>query len=96
MLIQKKMFNLLLTLLALSSLSTFGGIQRVQAADYTVERWRVVELSFTSIKTYHNPFLDVDMVATFTGPDGTSIKRPAFCDGGNIWKVRFAPSQQGL
>ena len=87
-------FSLLLTLFTLLSINV--STPTVHAADYTVEQWRVVELSFTSKKNYRNPFLAVDMWATFSGPDGMSIKRPAFWDGGNIWKVRFAPTQQGL
>jgi hypothetical protein len=43
-----------------------------------------------------DPFQDVDVTATFTGPDRRMIVRPAFWDGGAIWKVRFAPTQTGL
>ena len=96
MLRQKKIFILLLTLFTFFSVSDFFGTQTVHAADYRVEQWRVVELSFTSRKSYGNPFLDVDRVATFSGPGGKRIKRPAFWDGGKIWKVGFAPIQQGL
>lgn len=96
MLRQKKICTLLLTLFTFFSVSDFFGTQTVHAADYRVEQWRVVELSFTSRKSYGNPFLDVDMIATFNGPGGKRIKRPAFWDGGKIWKVRFAPTQQGL
>jgi hypothetical protein len=31
----------------------------------------------------------------FAGPDGASQERPAFWDGGKIWKVRFAPDAVG-
>ena len=34
------------------------------------------------------------MTATFTNGD-TTIKRPAFWDGGNSWKIRFAPTRTG-
>jgi hypothetical protein len=66
------------------------------AAQYRAEQWQTVELTFRSRKTYNNPFLDVDLWAYFNGPGGEIIKRPAFWDGGDVWKVRFAPSQQGL
>jgi sugar lactone lactonase YvrE len=32
----------------------------------TVEQWRMIELSFTSTKSYANPVTDVNMTATFT------------------------------
>jgi len=65
------------------------------AADYTVERWRVVEITLNGTASYANPFQDVDVTATFTGPGGTTITRPAFWDGGSTWKIRFAPTAVG-
>jgi len=63
--------------------------------DPAVEKWRNMEFSLTSSKTYANPFMDVDVTATFTGPNGEKLIRPAFWDGGNTWKVRFAPTAVG-
>ncbi|WP_214630542.1 discoidin domain-containing protein [Paenibacillus agaridevorans] len=61
----------------------------------SIEQWCSMELSLMSSKTYNDPFADVDVVATFTGPGGIQITRPAFWDGGRIWKVRFAPTVTG-
>jgi hypothetical protein len=66
------------------------------AADYTVPQWQAVEITLTSSVTYADPFQDVDVTATFRKPDGTTITRPAFWDGGRTWKIRFAPPQTGL
>jgi hypothetical protein len=66
------------------------------AADYKAQRWRVIEIALKSSITYTDPFQDVDVTATFTGPNKKTIIRPAFWDGGLTWKVRFAPSQTGL
>jgi hypothetical protein len=55
--------------------------------------WQVAEITLTSTGTYSDPFTDVNIDATFTGPNGVVIKRPAFWDGGSTWKVRFAPTQ---
>jgi hypothetical protein len=48
-----------------------------------------------------NPFL-IDVVVTFTGPQGQAYAVPAFFDGdgaggmdGNIWRVRFSPDEEG-
>ncbi|MBP3961657.1 DUF4038 domain-containing protein [Paenibacillus lignilyticus] len=69
--------------------------QQASAADYTVQKWQTVEISLTSSKTYTNPFQDVDVTATFSGPGGVTITRPAFWNGGAVWKVRFAPTVTG-
>lgn len=57
--------------------------------------WRVVEITLTSTVEYANPYGAVEVTATFTGPKGESIPRPAFWDGGKVWKVRFAPTAPG-
>lgn len=44
---------------------------------------------------YLSPFDDVNVDVTFTGPDGTTMVVPAFWDGGDTWKVRFAPNRLG-
>ena len=66
------------------------------AADLRVQQWQAVEIVLTSSVTYADPFQDVDVTATFAGPDKKTIIRPAFWDGGSTWKVRFAPTQTGL
>ncbi|MBC7510150.1 MAG: DUF4038 domain-containing protein [Ferruginibacter sp.] len=64
-------------------------------SNHNVEQWTSAEMKLTSTKTYANPFDEVEISATFTGPDGTTISRPAFWDGGNTWKIRFAPTATG-
>jgi len=66
-----------------------------QTPDYTVEQWRMVEISLESTNTYADPFNDVDITATFTGPEGVVLVRPGFWDGNNTWRVRFAPTAIG-
>lgn len=66
------------------------------AAPRVVENWTVTELSFTSTRPYANPFLDVEVTATFIGPHGEVITRPGFWDGGSTWRVRFAPTSVGM
>lgn len=65
------------------------------AADFNVEQWRVAEIPLTSAVAYADPFQDVDVTATFTGPGGEVITRPAYWDGENTWRVRFAPTVTG-
>jgi len=91
--ISRKAFSLLLALsVALAALTLPG---TAYAADYTVQRWQTVEIPLTSTVAYSDPFLDVDVTATFSGPGGATITRPAFWDGGSVWKIRFAPTVAG-
>jgi hypothetical protein len=60
-----------------------------------VGKWRVEEIAFISSVSYARPFNECSMMAVFTGPSGQTLTRPAFWDGGNTWKVRFAPTALG-
>ncbi|SDX37980.1 DUF4038 domain-containing protein [Paenibacillus sp. CF384] len=57
--------------------------------------WECAELVFKAGETYDNPFLEVELHAEFIGPDGQLLMIPGFWDGGNLWKVRFAPVTAG-
>lgn len=58
--------------------------------------WMKHELSFKSDKKYSNPLYDVkDFNAIFTAASGRSIKLNRFWDGGNQFKIRFAPDETG-
>ena len=58
------------------------------------QQWKVFETTFESSKSYTNPFTDVEIDVVFE-KDGKSWKIPAFWDGENTWKVRFAPPETG-
>ena len=61
----------------------------------SAQQWKVFETSFESSKDYGNPFMDVQVDVLFE-KDGKSWKIPAFWDGDNIWKVRFAAPETGV
>jgi hypothetical protein len=78
----------------------------------TIGRYEKFELTFTLPESYSNPFDTdiVDIMVTFTKPDGNSVEVPAFFykeydenasgyfinERNLCWKVRFAPSQLGV
>ena len=66
------------------------------AETVTVQRWTMHEITFTSEVSYADPFSSVTLDVTFTGPGDIAMIMPAFWDGGDTWKVRFAPTQEGL
>ena len=58
--------------------------------------WREAELMLTSGRDYPNGYTDVDVWAEFTHDSGATLRRPAFWDGGHVWKIRFAsPLSEG-
>jgi len=60
-----------------------------------VEQWTRTTLVLASARPHAHPGTDVTLDALFTGPDGATLALPGFWDGGNTWKVRFAPTQVG-
>ena len=56
--------------------------------------WVANEIAFESEKSYANPFGDVDVELLLWG-NGRLYKIPAFWDGGNVWKIRFACPSAG-
>jgi len=96
-----KIFLLLITFLTFSNSHAIVGNSEKNQTDkggdnYIVEQWNVVEITLTSSKTYTDPFNQVEVTATFSAPGGEIIIRPAFWNGGNSWKIRFAPTLTGV
>lgn len=60
-----------------------------------VPQWTSYEISIHSEKEYANPYTDVNVWASFVNDKGDSLVRPAFWDGANTWKIRFAPPDTG-
>lgn len=52
--------------------------------------WRQTEITLTAKGEYTNAYTDVEVFARFRHESGVELLRPAFWDGGNTWKVRFA------
>lgn len=61
----------------------------------TAETWVANEIAFESDKAYADPFNDVDAELHLFG-NGRLYKIPAFWDGGNVWKFRFACPSAGV
>ena len=57
--------------------------------------WREVEITLTAVHESPNPYTALDVWAEFTHESGQTLRRPAFWDGGQTWKVRFAAPQTG-
>jgi len=55
----------------------------------------IADIACVSEITYKNPFIDVELDAIITGPDGVQFRVPAFWDGGDRWRFRYAACVPG-
>jgi hypothetical protein len=62
-----------------------------QEEQQNVQQWTTYEISLKSELRYENPYMDVEVWAVFTNQNNDSLKRPAFWDGSNAWRIRFSP-----
>ncbi len=61
----------------------------------SIPLWGRFETQFQSTIAYREPVRDVKLTATFTGPSGQTRQVEGFWDGGNVWRIRFAPDEEG-
>jgi len=54
-----------------------------------------VEIAFHSAQSHADPFDEIDLNVLFSDPTGETKRVPAFWDGGNVWKVRYASPKVG-
>ena len=56
--------------------------------------WQEVEIELTAESSYAAPYTDVEVWADFTCGDDV-LRRPAFWDGEDRWRLRFAAPYAG-
>src|ERR1700686_2125397 len=71
-----------------------GHHSSVQTTYYATQRL-VQEWSFTSGKTYTDPFNQVELDVIFTDPQSKEHRAPSFWAGEQTWKVRFSAASPG-
>jgi hypothetical protein len=81
--------NACLTLLLASAPSTS------LAAPLEIPRWSSYEMTLTATGQYESPFVSVDLVGVFTGPNGAGVVVRGFWDGGQTFRIRFTPTIEG-
>lgn len=63
--------------------------------DLRVRRYDWHDFSARSAQKHVNPYTEVNLLGEFVGPNGKKILIPGFWDGGDGWKLRFAPGLIG-
>ncbi|HEY3861198.1 MAG TPA: DUF4038 domain-containing protein [Verrucomicrobiae bacterium] len=66
------------------------------ALSFHTEANVMVEMTLQAGRSYSDPFNQVRLDAVFTDPEGHESRVPAFWDGGDIWKARYASPLIGL
>ncbi len=61
----------------------------------TIAPWHEFEIELTARADRANPYTEVDVWVDFVNNSGTTIRRPAFWNGGRSWRVRFASPGPG-
>ena len=61
----------------------------------TVPLWHRTDIVLHSGRAYQNPYTDVEIDAVFTHEDGDEISLYGFWNGGDEWRIRFAPTKTG-
>ena len=62
----------------------------------TVPRGEMHEFKLHGRSHVENPFRDAALVGEFTSPSGKMMTIEGFHDGGDTWRLRFTPDEEGL
>src|SRR5437868_9326707 len=71
-------------------------LEAASATSMTAQANVPLEISFSAALPHADAFNEVELDVTFTDPNGTALKVPAFWAGGTQWKVRYASALQGI
>ncbi len=85
------------TFLTFVLMTVFLAFTKCKKSDipYEVPQWNSYEIFLSSSGSYQNQYANLEVWADFYNGEGDTIVRPAFWDGGNSWKIRFAPPDTG-
>ena len=66
-------------------------------AQESVKQHARLQIDLTSSRSYTDPVYDVrEFYVLFTSPTGRELRINGFWDGGNDWRIRFAPDEIGI
>ena len=72
------------------------GVAEPEPEAVDVPRWGMHEFVLHGKAHVENPFRDAALVGQFTSPSGTEVACEGFFDGGDTWRLRFSPNEEGL
>jgi hypothetical protein len=80
---------------SLSPLRGEGSRIATERAVIEVPRWEMHEFSMKGKAHVANPFRDAALVGEFVSPSGQTNVLDGFHDGADMWRLRFAPGEEG-
>lgn len=69
--------------------------QATVAPSVDVPRWEMHEFAVKGHAQVENPFRDAALVGEFVSPSGKTNILDGFHDGEDVWRLRFAPDEEG-
>jgi hypothetical protein len=66
-----------------------------EPASASVQRWEMHEFELHGRCAAENPFRGASLAGEFTAPSGKKVTAAGFYDGGDTWRLRFAPDEEG-
>jgi hypothetical protein len=88
-------FTLSLCLATLDTIAAGPAPVVPEAPPVSVPRWEMHEFELRGSCHVENPFRDAALVGEFTSPSGKTIITEGFYDGGDTWRLRFTPEEEG-
>jgi hypothetical protein len=67
----------------------------IEDSSVEVPRWGMHEFSANAVAHVANPFREASLVGEFTSPSSKTRVVDGFYDGGDTWRLRFAPDEEG-
>jgi hypothetical protein len=72
-----------------------NGLGQSAVSPVAVPRWEMHEFSVKARSQFENPFRDSALVGEFVSPSGRTNVLDGFYDGDGLWRLRFAPDEEG-
>ena len=75
-------------------LSSIEDVSQLPTIPATGRQWKPFEIAIPG-PAEGNPFIDVELVATFESPEGAHVRVGGFYDGDGVYRIRLLPSSVG-
>ena len=69
--------------------------ESIENSGFHLSKWEMHEFAIQGYTRFDNPFTKTMLVGQFTSPSGKTKTIDGFYDGGNTWRLRFVPDENG-
>ncbi|MDR1502337.1 MAG: DUF4038 domain-containing protein [Prevotella sp.] len=94
--VHQRFVFLYLCALFLSGLPSGASVpEPLETTVFRLSKWEMHEFTISGHTGFDNPFTTTMLIGQFTSPSGKIKIINGFYDGGNIWRLRFVPDENG-